>query len=73
MVIIVVYAPMSKSTEKEIDKFHNTLENVKYLSKFQDIIIIILRDLNAKVEKEQDNEMICKYGHRSHEHNGKWF
>lgn len=64
---------MSKSTEKEIDKFHNTLENVKYLSKFQDIIIIILRDLNAKVEREQDNEMICKYGHRSHEHNGKWF
>lgn len=73
MVILVVYAPMSKNTEKEINKFHDTLENVKYLSKFQDIIIIILRVLNAKVEREQDNEMVCKYGRGSHEHHGKWF
>lgn len=51
--IIIVYAPTAHRIE-EIDNFYNFL--TKTLCKSQEITII-MGDLNANVEKEQDDEI----------------
>lgn len=49
---------MLQSTEK-IDKFYNTLDNAKSQCKLLEIIII-MKDLNVKVGKEQSNKILSK-------------
>lgn len=49
--ITVVYMPIAQSTEEEINKFYNTLENTKSQCKQQEITNI-MGDLNAKIEKK---------------------
>ena len=62
MAIIIAYAPTSDSTEEEVDKFYETLELAKGQCKSQDIIIIIMGDINAKVDSEPFEEIVGKYG-----------
>ena len=62
LAIIVTYAPTSDSTEKEVDKFYETLELAKGQCKLQDIIIIIIGNINAKVGSEPFEEIVGKYG-----------
>lgn len=51
---------MVQSTE-DIDKFYRRLDNVKIQCKLQEITVI-MEDLIAKVENEQDGEIFGKYG-----------
>lgn len=57
IVIIVANTPTIQNTE--IDKFYSTLVNAKTRCKSPEIII--MRDLNVKMEKERDGETSGKY------------
>ncbi|XP_042862524.1 craniofacial development protein 2-like [Penaeus japonicus] len=61
--IILVYAPTSDSSEDDIDKFYETLEEAKGQCKSQEIIIV-MGDLNAKVGQDQGDGdgIIGKHG-----------
>ena len=59
--IIQVYAPTSDSSEEEIHKFYDTLEEAKRQCGSQDIIII-MGDLNAKVGSELCEDIVGKHG-----------
>ena len=51
--IIQVYVPTSASTEEGIDDFYSDLEDAYGKCGSQDIVIVI-GDMNAKIESEQD-------------------
>ena len=59
--IIVVYAPMTGSTEGEIDAFYETLEEAKSQCKPNKVNIII-GDLNAKVGSGTDGRTVGPHG-----------
>ena len=59
--IIVVYAPMTGSTEKEIDAFYKTLEEAKSQCKPNKVNIIV-GDLNAKVGGGTDGRTVGPHG-----------
>lgn len=56
--IIVVYAPTAQSTEEKIYNFYNSMNNDK--CKLQEITII-MEDLNVKVGKVQEGEIVVKF------------
>lgn len=56
IVIIFVYA----LAEKETDNFYSSLDNAKVQCKSKEITIII-GNLNAKVGKEQEGELVGKF------------
>ena len=51
--IIQVYAPISASTEEEIEDFYSALEE-EYGKCGNQYIVIVMGDMNAKVGSEQD-------------------
>ena len=59
--IIQVYAPTSDSSEEEIEKFYDTLEEAKRQCGSQDNIII-MEDLNAKVGSALYKDIVGKHG-----------
>ena len=59
--IIVVYAPMTGSTEEEIDVFYKTLEEAKSQCK-PNKVNIITGDLNAKVSSGTDGRKVGPHG-----------
>lgn len=59
--IIVVYALTAQSKEKEIGKFYSMLNNAKTQCKSQEIIIV-MRNLNARLDNERNGEIVGKCG-----------
>ena len=60
----MVYAPTGESTEEELEKIYECLENAKAQCKAQELLII-MGDLNAKVGKEKEGQgynVIGKHG-----------
>ena len=52
-----MYAPISESTEEDIDLFYKDLDTAKNHSKSQDVVII-MGDFNAKVGNERVDEVV---------------
>ena len=70
--IVVVYAPMTGSTEEEIDAFYETLEEAKSQIKPSEVNIII-GDLNAKVGSETGGRTVGPHGTgEGNEQSEKW-
>lgn len=57
--IIVVHSSTEESTEEEIEKFYCMIDDAKIQCKSQGITII-MRDLNIKVGKERDEEILMR-------------
>ena len=68
--IIQVYAPTSVSSEEEIEDFYNNLEDTHKKCGKQDIVIV-MGDLNAKVDGEQDPLQFFFGKHRLGERNDR--
>lgn len=70
--IVVVYAPETQITEKEIENLYCTLVKTKAKSKSQEVTFV-MRVLNTKVGKEQDGEMAGQLVQGTcNECGGKW-
>ena len=61
IVYIQAYAPTSDSTEEEINTFYSNIEKAKRQCKPQDIIIL-LGDMNAKVGRGREGEVVGPFG-----------
>ena len=61
LAIIMVYAPTTESSEEEIDNFYPTLDHAKAQCRSQEVVII-MGDLNAKVGKGEQGDMVGKFG-----------
>ncbi|XP_030761955.1 craniofacial development protein 2-like [Sitophilus oryzae] len=59
--IIQTYAPTSESSEEELERWYDELEQVYKLTKQHDINII-MGDMNAKVGEGPINNIVGKYG-----------
>ena len=59
--IIVVYAPTSDCNKEEIDMFYDDLDMAKAQCNSQEIIIL-MGDLNAKVDSGGGSDMVGKHG-----------
>ncbi|XP_012938670.1 craniofacial development protein 2 [Aplysia californica] len=59
--IIQAYAPISESTEDEIEKFYDEINQAKTHCKSQDIVIV-MGDFNAKVGAIRHEDIVGPYG-----------
>ena len=67
-----MYAPTSACSEEMIDEFYEQLESSKQQCKSQDIVIVI-RDLNAKVGKQRFEAVVGPNGlGEKNERGEKW-
>ena len=68
--IIQVYAPNSDSSEEEIEKFYDTLDEAKRQCRSQ-YIIIIMEDLKEKVGNKLYEDIVGKQGLGTQNERGK--
>ena len=59
--LIQVYSPTADAEEEEIDQFYEELDTAKKHCKSQEVVII-MGDLNAKVRRGRDEDMVGPHG-----------
>jgi len=59
--VIQVYAPTSNAEESEVERFYEDLQDLLELTPQKDVLLII-EDLNAKVESQETPEVTGRFG-----------
>ena len=59
--VIQVYAPTSNAEESEVERFYEDLHDLLELTPQKDVLLII-EDLNAKLESQETPEVTGRFG-----------
>ena len=59
--VIQVSAPTQDATEEEVEEFYDQLDKARGHCKSQEVIIV-MRDLNAKIGKGKEQDIVGEYG-----------
>ena len=71
IVIVQVYAPTSEAQEEEIEDFYEELAHAIHTDKKNGDCLIVMGDLNGKVGKGKDDDIVGPFGLGDRNENGQ--